>query len=139
MRAGRRLSSMDSRLMVAAPTTKRKPLTKLQRAEMFARHNGICVICGLRIVPGQKFIDEHIRALGLLGTNDMSNRGPAHITCAAIKTHDEDMPRIVKAKAQAAAGVGRDPRAPSNLRSAGFPKKPPREPKAKLPPRMIYV
>lgn len=123
---------------VPQPTTKRKPLTKLRRAAMFAEHEGKCVICGLPII-GKKWIDEHIKALGLNGTNDMKNRGPAHLTCAAVKTHDEDMPHINKAKAQAAAAAGRDPEAP-RIRGRKFRSdKPLHEPKPKLPPKRLYA
>ncbi len=79
-------------------TTPRKPLTPTQRLKLFEDERGLCCICGLKIVG--KFIDEHKRALGLAGGNERSNRGVAHPKCAAVKTHDEDMPRINKAKAQ---------------------------------------
>ncbi len=120
-------------MTVPEPTTKRKPLTPLQRAEMFARHKGICVICKLPII-GRKWRDEHIRALGLNGTNDMSNRGPAHITCAEVKTHDEDMPRIVKAKAQSTVMVGKDPEARPAFGSKRKADKP-KPDKLDMPPR----
>lgn len=84
--------------MTDVPTTPRKPLTPAQRLNLFEDHGGKCVLCGLKIRAGERWIDEHIRALGLGGTNDPENRGPAHEKCAEVKTHDEDMPRIVKAK-----------------------------------------
>jgi 5-methylcytosine-specific restriction endonuclease McrA len=91
-------------------TTKRKPLTPTQRLKLFEDHKGICVVCGGKINFGEAWIDEHVRALGLAGTNDMDNRAPAHVKCAEAKTHNEDMPRITKAKAQkrAALGIKRD-------------------------------
>ncbi len=65
----------------------RKPLTKLQRAKLFAEHCGVCVICKTQIdAPKQKWIDEHIIPLSRGGTNDWSNRGPAHEDCATEKT-----------------------------------------------------
>jgi 5-methylcytosine-specific restriction protein A len=67
-------------------TVKRKPLTTLQRARMFAAHQGICCICGHKIPAGKGFIDEHILPLSQGGTNDMENRGPAHKHCARDKT-----------------------------------------------------
>lgn len=103
-------------------TTERKPLTKLQRAKMFSDHNGICIICKLPIDEPKGWIDEHIRALALGGTNELSNRGPAHFHCAEVKTRDHDMPRIVKAKAQQAAATSRDPGAGPTIKSAGFKK-----------------
>ena len=114
---------------VGQPTTKRKPLTKLQRAKVFAAHNGICVICSLPVDPRKPWIDEHIRALGLNGTNDLSNRGPAHFHCAGVKTKSEDMPRITKAQAQQASFVGRDPEKKSKIKNRPPSSKPKREPK----------
>jgi len=85
-------------------TTPRKRLTPRERLALFERERGLCAVCGLKIRG--KFIDEHARALGLGGSNDPSNRKIAHPRCAAIKTRTEDMPRIVKAKAQKRAHHG---------------------------------
>lgn len=76
---------------------RRKPLTRRQRMEMHDRHGSKCVICLEVIPPGEPFIDEHVIPLALGGLNDQSNRGPAHIPCAKIKTkRDQNM--IAKAK-----------------------------------------
>lgn len=65
----------------------RKPLTKLQRAKMFAEHNAVCCICKTKIdAPREKWIDEHMIPLSRGGNNDMDNRGPAHERCATAKT-----------------------------------------------------
>ena len=69
--------------------TKRKPLTTLQRARMFAVHYGVCVICGHKITAHERWIDEHVIPLSQGGTNDMKNRGPAHELCARNKTKDD--------------------------------------------------
>jgi len=90
--------------MTDVGTTPRKPLTPTQRLALFEREHGKCCICGLKIVGS--FIDEHKRALGLGGGNEPENRGVAHPKCAAIKTHDQDMPAITKAKAQKRAALG---------------------------------
>jgi 5-methylcytosine-specific restriction enzyme A len=102
-------------------TTPRKPLTPTQRLKLFEAHKGICALCGLRIAPGVAWCDEHLRALGLGGSNDTSNRAPVHVACADGKTQQQDMPRIVKAKRQkmAALGIKRD--AAQKIKSAGFP------------------
>jgi hypothetical protein len=100
-------------------TTKRKPLTPTQRLKLFESEGGKCCICGLKIVG--KFIDEHKRALGLAGGNEMDNRGVAHPKCAEVKTREEDMPRIVKAKAQKRAAHGIKADGPK-IQSAGFAK-----------------
>ena len=120
------------------PTTIRNPLTKLQRSAMFERHKGLCIVCGLPIDKDKGFIDEHIRPLGLGGTNNPDNRAPAHKFCAAKKTLEDDMPRINKAKAQKAKSMGSSPDKKPTFQSRGFDKKPKPE---KLPmpkPKMIY-
>ena len=91
--------------MTDVGTTPRKPLTPTQRLKMFEAHGGRCVVCGNLIRAGSPFIDEHITPLGLGASNDDSNRGPAHVTCAGIKT-EADMERINKAKAQKKAALG---------------------------------
>lgn len=128
-------------------TTPRKPLTPRQRLKLFEDEKGLCCICGLKIVG--KFIDEHKRALALGGSNDLDNRGVAHPKCAAVKTHDEDMPRIVKAKAQKRAAHGIKAAKGKPIQSAAFAKveKPARSDRkekidkkalAPLPPRRMY-
>jgi hypothetical protein len=99
-------------------TTPRKPLTPTQRLALFEREKGLCCVCGGKIVGA--FIDEHLRALGLGGSNDPDNRGVAHPKCADAKTHDEDMPRINKAKAQKKAQHAIKADGPK-IQSAGFP------------------
>lgn len=89
--------------MTDVGTTIRKPLTPTQRLKMFEAHKGLCVICGGKITGA--FIDEHIRPLALGGSNEPSNRGPAHLDCARDKTQ-ADMARITKAKAQKKAALG---------------------------------
>lgn len=86
-------------------TTKRKPLTPTQRLKLFERHSGKCVLCGLHIRSGESWIDEHIRPLALGGTNDVENRRPVHVSCAAAKTSD-DIKQIAKAKRQKRASLG---------------------------------
>ena len=125
-------------LPIDVPTTKRKPLTKRQRTKLWEDHKGLCCICKLPVDPKRIWIDEHIRPLALGGSNDMANRGPAHIDCAAIKTLEKDMPAIVKAKAMKAAQTSADPDARSKIQSRGFARKPKREAKPSLPPRSIY-
>lgn len=99
-------------------TTKRKPLTPTQRLKLFEREKGLCCICGLKIVG--RFVDEHKRALALGGGNEMTNRGVAHPKCAAAKTHDKDMPSIVKAKAQKRAQHAIKAAPTKKIESPGF-------------------
>jgi 5-methylcytosine-specific restriction enzyme A len=100
---------------------KRKPLTPLQRAAMFDAHKGICCICG-QVIEGRKWIDEHQRALALLGTNDMANRGPAHVACAREKTKD-DVSMIAKAKRIRAKHLGCWKSQGPKIQSRGFQKR----------------
>jgi len=84
-------------------TEQRKPLTKKQRAELALRQGGICGCgeCGQKLDHAREgTIDEHWNPLGLTGTNDLENRRLLRAPCAAAKTQGQDMPRIVKAKAQ---------------------------------------
>lgn len=106
--------------LVDVPTTKRKPLTKRQRTKLGEDNGWLCCICGLPVDPRKPWVDEHKRALGLGGSNDMSNRGPAHMQCAAVKTLEKDMPAIVKAKRQKDMQTSRDPSAKPQIQSRGF-------------------
>src|SRR3989304_7198890 len=83
----------------------RKNLTPSQRQKMFDDHKGICVICGFKIDFTERWRDEHIRALALGGSNDLSNRGPAHERCSLAKDKT-DIGRIAKAKRQRAKYTG---------------------------------
>jgi 5-methylcytosine-specific restriction endonuclease McrA len=67
----------------------RKPLTTKQRAQLFIEHDGICCICHNKILKNDPWIDEHRVPLWLDGTNDWSNRAPAHVECARQKTARE--------------------------------------------------
>ena len=89
----------------------RKPLTTLQRAALFRDHNGMCCLCSGKIHVSEKWIDEHIRPLSMGGTNDMENRGPAHVKCAGHKTSAEAAPRS-KAKRIEAKHIGATVRKP---------------------------
>jgi 5-methylcytosine-specific restriction protein A len=118
--------------MTDVGTTPRKPLTPRERLKLFEEHKGICGLCGLPIMPGEKWRDEHMRALGLGGSNEKSNRAPVHIKCAEVKDGD-DIPRIAKAKRQKMAELGIKREGPK-IANRGFPKKPKRE-QLQMPPR----
>lgn len=123
-------------------TTPRKALTPTQRLKLFEAHKGICVLCGRKIQAGEKWIDEHCRPLAMGGTNDLSNRGPAHLPCAAAKTNgpDGDLAKAAKAKRVKMRFLGIAKPKSRTLESAGFEKAPPQcrasSPLTKpLPPR----
>lgn len=125
-------------------TTERKPLTPRQRLKLFEHFKGVCQLCKTQIRSGDKWRDEHMRALGLGGTNEWDNRAPVHEHCAKDKDKD-DLPRIAKAKRQKMAALGIKSPSSRPIASRGFAKaeKPPRNGavkivKNRLPPRPIY-
>jgi hypothetical protein len=93
--------------MTEAPKSaveKRKPLTRREALQLMLDQNGRCGCgCGFKLQPlGEGVIDEHVTALGLLGSNDLSNRSLWRKPCAAAKTgKGGDQTRIAKAKRQA--------------------------------------
>jgi 5-methylcytosine-specific restriction protein A len=125
--------------MTDVGTTPRKPLSPRERLKLFESHGGRCVICKQPIRSGERWIDEHVIPLGLGGSNDMGNRGPAHFKCAETKTGD-DLPRIAKAKRSKMAALGIKKDGPK-IANRGFtpPNKPTREPKPTLPPRRMFT
>jgi len=107
-------------------TVKRKPLTRKQRAELALAQGGICGCgeCGEKLDQREGIIDEHLDPLGLTGTNDLVNRSMWRKPCSDAKTQGLDMPRIVKAKAQAGE-TGQYARRQKNgaqIKSRGFEK-----------------
>lgn len=99
-------------------TTPRKPLTPTQRLKLFEAHKGICGICTREIRGGEPWIDEHMRPLALGGSNDLENRRPVHVACAAAKTSN-DLASIAKAKRQKRASLGIKKEGPK-IQSRGF-------------------
>lgn len=102
-------------------TTERKPLTPRQRLKLFEAFKGVCQLCKIPIRSGDKWRDEHLRALGLGGTNEWDNRAPVHIHCAKEKDAD-DLPRIAKAKRQKMSALGIKPESKQKIVSRGFAK-----------------
>lgn len=87
-------------------TTKRGSMSPQRRLRIWEAHGGQCVICGAPIDgTKEKWIVEHVRSLGLGGADKDANCGPAHATCADVKTKD-DMQRITKAKRVKAKSIG---------------------------------
>ena len=109
-------------------TTKRKGSTPSSRERMHGEQGGKCVLCGNPMVAGEKLIDEHMKALGLGGSNDSANRALVHADCAYEKTFgkDGDAARIAKAKRQKIAALGLKTAPRQQIHSAPFPKPPSR-------------
>ena len=83
-------------------TEKRVPLTPKHRAQLALDQNGRCGCgCGERLDHTREgTIDEHIVALALGGSNDLSNRAIWRKPCSAVKTA-KDMAFIARAKRRA--------------------------------------
>ena len=100
----------------------RKPLTAKQRAELALAQRGICGCgCGGKLDDVREgIIDEHVQPLGLLGSNDLANRQLWRKPCSAVKTYEQDIPAISKAKRIEAREEGtRRPRKPIPNRGFG--------------------
>lgn len=84
--------------MTDVGTTRRRTMTEARRLKAWEAYKGVCVLCkqpidGVR----DKWIVEHMRALGLGGPDTDDNCGPAHEACRRIKDKD-DVSRIAAAK-----------------------------------------
>jgi 5-methylcytosine-specific restriction endonuclease McrA len=119
-------------------TTERKRLTPSQRLKLFEKHKGTCALCGLEI-KGKRWVVEHMRPLGLGGTNEVDeNLRPVHEACAREKTI-EDVKAIARAKRIKMRAIGIE-KGGKKIQSRGFPRaeKQARIAKQKLPPRSLY-
>lgn len=111
----------------AAQIEKRRPLTRAEFGQLMIDQDGRCACgCGEKLQPmTEGVIDEHLRALALLGTNALENRALYRKPCARKKTDEEDTPRIAKAKAQAGETgqyARRQKRGQGSIQSRGFDK-----------------
>lgn len=64
----------------------RKSFTGAQRLKIFLAADGVCHLCSRKIADGEPWEVEHVKALGLSGTNEAANLRPAHVDCHAGKT-----------------------------------------------------
>ncbi|RVU15213.1 hypothetical protein [Methylobacterium oryzihabitans] len=89
-------------------TVHRSPLTAREKTDLLLAQGHTCPLCNEPIRPGDRPRDEHMRALGLGGSNDLGNRAMVHGHCADAKTAgpDGDLARIGAMKAQVAAVYG---------------------------------
>lgn len=106
-------------------TVVRKPLTPKQRAELALAQGGICGCgCGVKMNHAlEGTIDEHLRALGLQGTNAMENRSLWRKPCSDAKTYGSDLPAMAKADAQGGKTgqyARRQKRGEGSIKSQGF-------------------
>jgi 5-methylcytosine-specific restriction endonuclease McrA len=102
-------------------TTERKRLTPSQRLKLFEKHKGTCALCGLEI-KGKRWVVEHMRPLGLGGTNEVDeNLRPVHEACAREKTI-EDVKAIARAKRIKMRAIGIETSG-KKIQSRGFVKR----------------
>ena len=83
----------------------RKSFTGAQRLKIFLAADGVCHLCERKIAEGEPWQVEHVKALGLSGTNDAANLSPAHVDCHAGKTK-QDVAIMRKADRQGKKHLG---------------------------------
>lgn len=89
------------------------------RLRIFERHNGICHISGRKIMPGEKWELEHVKALIHGGEHREGNLRPALVVPHKAKTAEE---MAIKAKTDAIRKRHLGITVPAGkIRSAGFP------------------
>lgn len=77
---------------------KRVSITAKMRADIFMRHDGVCHLCNMKVVPGQDWDVSHEQPLEAGGRDDASNWLVAHRKCHRAHTSSVDMPLIAKVK-----------------------------------------
>lgn len=90
------------------------------RVRVFEAKKGRCHKCTRKVLAGEAWTLEHVVALINGGRNAEDNLDVTCCNCLPVK-NAEDM--AVKAKSYAVKSKFLLPRAPSRLRSAGFPKR----------------
>lgn len=102
--------------------TRRRSLTKKQRAQLFLDHDGICHICGKKIRDGELWDDEHVIAREFFEGREgdaLANRAPAHRTCHKVKTK-KDIKAIRKSNRVIEKHTGTVTRKKKPIKSRGF-------------------
>lgn len=117
----------------------RRSFSKKDRARIFASAGGVCHLCSGAITVGEAWEIEHVLAYALTRDNSDENLRPAHKRCHEVKTRQEDVPAIAKAKRREAKHLG-IARPAGKLKGRGFPApdKPERITKQPLPPRAMF-
>ena len=77
---------------------KRVRITAKMRADIFARHKGICHLCNMRVDAGQDWDVSHEIPLETGGKDDDTNWYVAHRKCHRTHTAKVDAPLIAKVK-----------------------------------------
>ena len=77
---------------------KRVRITAKVRADIFLRHDGVCHLCSMKVIPGQEWDVSHEIPLEAGGRDDDSNWLVAHRRCHRVHTATVDIPLIAKVK-----------------------------------------
>lgn len=117
----------------------RRSFSAKDRLRIFTANGGVCHLCAGQITVGEVWEIEHLIAYALTQDNSDENLRPAHKRCHEVKTRQEDVPAIAKAKRRASKHVGAA-RPAGKLQGRGFPAspKPDRITKQPLDRRSIY-
>lgn len=102
----------------ATPDT---PVPDRVKLRVFRKYEGRCYLSGRKIMPGDAWEVEHIKALGLNGENRESNLAPALVDAHKDKTAD-DRARMAKADRIARKNAGLWPKSRARLPSRPFQK-----------------
>lgn len=75
----------------------RRSISDTERTRIFLAHQGVCAVCGGKIV-GKAWDLDHGRALALLGDDTEDNLYPVHRSPCHREKTKADVARIAKAK-----------------------------------------
>jgi 5-methylcytosine-specific restriction protein A len=79
----------------------RRVLTKTEKATVWSRENGLCVLCGKPVPPAGAGVEfDHRDGHAVSGNQDLANFYAVHTGCHAKKTATIDTPRAAKTKRQ---------------------------------------
>jgi 5-methylcytosine-specific restriction protein A len=85
---------------------KRVRITAKMRVDIFLRHDGVCHLCKLKVIPGEEWDVSHEIPLEAGGRDDDSNWLVAHRRCHRTHTATVDAPLIAKVKRIRARHLG---------------------------------
>lgn len=77
---------------------KRVRITSKMRADIFLRHNGVCHLCQMKVIPGEDWDVSHEIPLEAGGSDTADNWYVAHRKCHRVHTATVDAPLIAKVK-----------------------------------------